>query len=626
MRRWIWTCLCLAFASWTCLPLPRDAWAEDPAAKPESSEAAAAAETATPAAATAEGAAADPLAGLDELIEAQLAESKVPGLAIAIVKDGQVIHSKGYGLRDVARQLPVTSQTLFAIGSVTKSFTATLGGMLVDDGKLDWDQPIRAWLPDFQLKDPVATAQMTLRDLCTHRSGLPRHDMVWYASSLSRQEIYDRLRYLEPSKPFRSLFQYNNLMFMTAGFLEGRVCGSSWEDLVRDRILLPLEMTRSNFSVTVSQQSDDFALPYDKVQDQVTAIPFRNIDAIGPAGSINSCVDEMIRYVQFHIEKGMHGEKRLLSAASADQIQSAQMVTPGAGPFEELGQASYGLGLMVATYRGEKIVEHGGGIDGFISYLSFLPRKKLGVIVLTNSTAGNTLPTMLTYQVYDRLLGLEPIDWAARLKPRAAEASSSANETAADNKPPRREGTSPSHDLAEYAGTYRHPAYGDVVIKHDGSALSLEARDTTLALEHFHYDVFNLPEHAGNPLSNMKVQFFYDKQGTLDRLAMTLEASVDDIVFQRAANEALKDKAYLARLVGEYDLGPAKVTVALQGETTLTLTVPGQPTYTLEPGRANNFDLKGLSGFNVEFKQDEAGTITELIINQPNGVFHAKRL
>jgi CubicO group peptidase (beta-lactamase class C family) len=358
------------------------------------------------------------LDGIDDFIASVMTEWKVPGLAIAVVKDGQVILSKGYGYRNVEKQLPVTPRTLFAIGSITKSFTVSVLGMLADEGKLDWDKSVRTYLPDFQLYDPVATEHMTPRDLVTHRSGLPRHDMLWYNTDLNRKQIYDRLRYLEPSKDFRSAYQYNNLMFMTAGILASQVAGAKWEDLVRQRIFKPLDMTRSNFSVNDSQKSDDFALPYTKIKDEVKPVPFHNIDEVGPAGSINSSVEEMIGYVQFHINKGKVGETQFLSENTAEQMQTPQMVIPPSPvQYDELGHAGYGMGFAVSSYRGNKLVEHGGGIDGFISLLSFMPRKKIGMIVLTNLSGTNPVNAIITRNIYDRLLGVDQIDWVGRIRP-----------------------------------------------------------------------------------------------------------------------------------------------------------------------------------------------------------------
>jgi CubicO group peptidase (beta-lactamase class C family) len=473
------------------------------------------------------------LQDVDSFVTAMMTEWKVPGLAIAVVRDGEVILSKGYGYRDLDERLPVTRHTLFAIGSITKSFTVTVLGALQDEEHFDWDEPVRTYLPDFGLYDDIASERMTPRDLVTHRSGLPRHDLLWYGSDFTRRELYERLRYLEPNEDFRARYQYQNLMFMTAGYLAGRLTGSRWEDLVRERVFEPLDMSRSNFSVVESQRTDDFAYPYNRVGDEVRQIDFRNIDEIGPAGSINSSVEEMIRYVQLHIEKGKYGDEELLSERNAEQMQTPQMVMPGNPQYDELGHTSYGMGFFVTTYRGQKLVRHGGGIDGFISSLSFMPRQKMGIIVLTNLSGNNPVPNAVSLSVYDRLLGLEPVDWVGRVKEREAEAREAREAAEEEGGSERAEGTSPSHDLADYAGDYEHLGYGAIRIELDGGNLFFTFHDVKSALEHFHYDVFEVPENPLVPFGGMKVMFLYKKSGEIDRLVVPFEPNVDDIVFAR---------------------------------------------------------------------------------------------
>jgi CubicO group peptidase (beta-lactamase class C family) len=239
----------------------------------------------------------DALAGFDALVNQALADFQVPGLALVIVRDGQMVMSRGFGYRDVARRLPVTTQTLFEIGSSTKAFTVMLLGQLVDEGRLDWDEPVRTWLPDFGLRDPMATEQMTPRDLVTHRSGLPRHDLVWYNSPADRPELFRRLRHLEPNKGLREEFQYNNLMFMTAGYLTERVTGQGWEEQVRARIFQPLGMTHSLFRVSDLARDPDACLGYQLKQGLITTIPYRDIVNVAPAGAIKSCADDMTKWL-----------------------------------------------------------------------------------------------------------------------------------------------------------------------------------------------------------------------------------------------------------------------------------------------------------------------------------------
>jgi CubicO group peptidase (beta-lactamase class C family) len=484
----------------------------------------------------------EPVKGLDAFTDSVMKEWKVPGLAIAVVKDGQVIVAKGYGYRDLEGKVPVTARTLFAIGSNSKSFTVTVMGMLNDVGKLDWDKPVREYLPDFRMYDPVATAEMTPRDLTCHRSGLPRHDALWLGSGLTRRQLYDRLRYLQPNKPFRSAWQYQNLMFLTTGYLEEQITGKKWEDLVREQVMQPLGMTRSNFSVNEMQKDNDFSFPYAEMQGKVQRIPFRNIDEIGPAGSINSSVEEMARYIQFHISLGKQGDKQLLSQKNALLMQTPQMVQPAPQQsYPELGPSSYGLGLMISTYRGHKLVAHGGGIDGFISQMAWLPDDKIGVMVLTNFSGANPIPDLVARYVFDTMLGLQPADWTARAREQQKKGEAAGAEARKKAAAEKRPGTSPSHPMAEYSGQYENPGYGKAEIQVSGSGLRISVSGFTIPLEHFHYDIFAAPASLSGSeaqFSGRRITFSYNKKGEIDRVAVPLEPAVDDIVFTRVADKA----------------------------------------------------------------------------------------
>ena len=469
-----------------------------------------------------------------------LSEWKVPGVAIAVVKEGKVILAEGYGFRDIKNQLKVTPQTLFAIGSSSKAFTATAVGILVDEGKLDWNKRVRDYLPTFQLQDEFATEQMTPRDLLCHRSGLPRHDLVWYGSSLSRKELFDRMRYLEPKADFRTLFQYNNFMFLTAGYLAGEVTHSTWEDVVRTRIFEPLGMKDSDFSVEDSRKQPDHTLPYGEKDDKVTEIPFRNLDAMGPAGSIKSNVLDMAQWVLLNLHKGKMGDKQVISESSLAEIQSPQMVVQEGvfrilEKFPEMFTTSYGLGWFITNYRGHTWLHHGGNIDGFSAFVTFLPRDDLGVVVLCNKN-GTDLPEIVALNIYDRLLGLDQVPWSARIKEirdkRKAEAEKRKAEVDKDRKP----GTKPSHPVGDYAGDYCHPAYGTLSIRQDGEGLKASRNGLEYSLAHYHFDVFDLKnEETGLKL---KASFALDLKGNVASVSIPFAPGVKDIVFMRAPDKA----------------------------------------------------------------------------------------
>jgi N-acyl-D-amino-acid deacylase len=482
------------------------------------------------------------LEGLDAFVDGVLAEWKVPGLAVAVVKEGEVVLMKGYGFRDREARLPVTAKTLFAIGSISKSFAATGLGMLVDQGKLTWDTPVRDVLPEFRLKDRVAAEGATPRDLLSHRTGMPRHDRLWYGSGLSRRELFERLRFLEPDREFRSGWQYNNLMYLAAGMLDERLSGKGWEESTRERIFRPLGMSASNFSVLDSQKSDDFARPYGKVGDEVRLVPFYNIDSLAPAGAINSNVEEMIRYVRFHLDGGKYGESQILSARTAERLRSPETVLAEslAGPlnnptnFPELGRMSYGLGFFLTTYRGHEVAWHSGSIDGFSALMTLLPRDRAGVIVLTNLSGNRPAPICVTRRILDRLLELEPIDWIGRAREldRKAEQAARASK---EREAAESSASSPSHAWAEYAGTFEHPAYGVAEVTASGGGLTLAWRGGTTPLLHRRYDIFETgtSDEDDNPIPKVRLTFAYGSDGAIDRLAMALEPAVADVVFAR---------------------------------------------------------------------------------------------
>jgi len=554
------------------------------------------------------------LDGFDAFANQELRDWKCDGFAIAVVQDGKVILSKGYGLRDVKKNLPVTEKTLFAIGSATKSFTVTSLGVLVDQGKLEWDKPVRDYLPDFRLWDQFATERMTPRDLVTHRSGLPRHDLMWYNSPFTRQELFDRLRYLEPNKDFRTTFQYQNLMFMTAGYLAGHVAGTTWEQLVRKAIFEPLGMTGSNFSITDSQKSNDFSLGYQVVNDIPVDMPFRNIDSIGPAGSINSNLEDMTKYVMMHLAKG----KGVVSATNEMQMMVPQMAIQAPSPDKELGDLAYGMGFFVTTYRGHKFVHHGGNIDGFSSLVAFLPQDNIGLVILTNQNA-SPLPAVVAYNVWDRLLGMDQVDWTTRIKQQRALTKASEEDAKKKGYTAQRMGTHPSHELAEYAGEYEHPGYGIVKIEFAGGALKIDYHGLGGVLAHFHYDVFEVPKDEGNPFSEEKVQFHSNMAGDIDSLGIPFEATLKDITFVKLGDRSMTQKTFLQPLTGDYQRGPMLAAVSLKGDSALTLTLPGQPVYNLVPVHGTKFNIKELNGYSVEFKGDD------LVFYQPSGTFSATR-
>jgi CubicO group peptidase (beta-lactamase class C family) len=564
----------------------------------------------------------DQMQVLRDFIQESLALWKVPGAGIGVIKNDEVILCEGFGMRDQEGQQPVTANTLFAIGSCTKAFTTFDMGLLVDEGKLDWDKPLQNFLPAFQMYDPVASQHLTPRDIVSHRVGLPRHDFMWYNSPLNRYQIFDRLRYLEPNKDIRQAFQYNNLMFMTAGVLIEHLSGLTWEEYTRQHLFEPLGMQRSNFSVTTSQQADDFALPYHEKEDRVERMPFRNIDSIGPAGSINSCVADMLAWVRVHINDGKLGDRQVISTGNLEQMHSPQMIVPGTPKWKELLPSCYGMGWSIYPYRGYQMVEHGGNIDGFTAFVVLIPAEKIGVVVLANMD-GTSVNATIAYRVADLLLGLEPVDWNDRLHKEHLEVKAGIEKSKEKSTAERKEGHAPAHPLEDYAGVYRHPGYGEVELSLVDGKLKADYHNMEFQVEPYNYEFFEF--HYELIDMHIKGAFTTDEKGNVSKLALPLEPNVKEIVFERAVESRLRERSFLERLAGTYEIMNMPLVIALKGEDTLSGTLPGQPSFELEPYRGTTFFWKGVTGVSLTFHVGEDGPADSIELVQPGLVMEARR-
>jgi CubicO group peptidase (beta-lactamase class C family) len=468
------------------------------------------------------------LSTLDDFIPAQMKKWNVPGLAIAVVQHGKVIYSHGFGSRDLKQNLPVTTKTIFAIGSISKSFTSLSMGIANDAGLFDWDKPVRDYLPEFQMYDTEASERMTPRDLISHRTNFAGHDMVWYTSDFSREELVHRLRYLQSNHDFRSGYNYNNLLVMTAGYLVGKVSGQGWENFVQQRIFQPLQMNSTNFSITEMQKNSDYSHPYIEIDDKVQETPFHPLPGVCPAGCINSNVEDMARYAIFQLGKGKVGDQQIVSEANLQLTHTAQVPMGDDEQFKEIGPYSYGMGWVITSYRGHRNIWHNGGIDGFYSLLTMLPEEELGIVILTNRL-GQQVPEIVAYKIYDQLLGLDSIDWATRYAQQFAKAKEAAKNAPTNQKT----GTHPSHPLKDYTGDYDNPGYGKISIAAAGNDFTAKLNMIELPLKHFHYDVFEVPEKAHWIFGGFKVRFLTNMDGDIDSIAIPLEPDAPEIIFTR---------------------------------------------------------------------------------------------
>jgi len=566
--------------------------------------------------------------GFDAQAEKALEDFHCAGVAVAVVKGGKVVFSRGFGYRDVKSKAPVDADTIFAIGSASKAFCSMAVGLLVDEGKLEWDKPVREYMPDFKLMDSFASERMTPRDLLCHRSGLPRHDLMWYSSPLSRKEIYQRLRYLEPNRDFRTHFQYQNLMYLTAGYLVEVVSGLTWEQYTQRGVFKPLGMKRSNFSVEDTKKADNYALPYMTKEHQPKETPFRNIDAVGPAGSINSCLNDMTKWVMLHLGKGSYKGRQVISEGSIGQMHTPTMPVPSSffseiGEFKEIGDINYGLAWFMHSYRGPKLIHHGGNIDGFSSLISFMPDEDMGVVVLTNQNS-SMLPFLLTFTLYDRLLGLSPIDWHQRMLDIVKKGEEAEKKGEQKNEELRHKDTKPSHALEAYTGEYVHPGYGPFKVTLKDGELKGLVNALELDMPHYHYDTFSGKTEALEGME-LKISFTTDADGNIASLSLPIEPNVKDIVFTRVASAEMRSRKFLEKLAGQYLLEDGKeIKISLRGEDTLLAAVPGMPELELEPYQGQTFKVKSLPIVSVAFKE-EKDAITGLEIIQPGAVIEAKK-
>jgi CubicO group peptidase (beta-lactamase class C family) len=564
---------------------------------------------------------------LETFIQESLAIWHVPGLAVVVIQDGQVIHCQGYGKRDLEQDLPATADTLFPIASCTKAFTATCAALLVDEGKLEWDKPIRAHLPTFKLHDPFAAERMSMRDLLCHRSGLPRHDILWYASNFSRQEIFDRLQYVENNRDFRTTYQYQNMMFMVAGLLIHKLSGLTWEEFVQRRIFTPLGMSRSNMSTEKTQKDANHGTGYIYRKGKLEKLPFfeqTEKDSVGPAGTICSSVTEMANWLAMQINEGKHGATQLVTKNNLEETHKPNIFIDDPQARERFGFEflSYGMGWSLRSYKGLRMVSHGGNIDGFSSLVSFLPQYKLGVVVLTNGDGYyNAIPNTLTYTIFDRLLGLEATDWNSKLKKINDEeleaVDRSQNQSASD-----RQAAPPSHPIEAYLGDYEHPGYGVYTLRKAGEGLEMVMNERmVMRVEPYHYDIF---EAHFDPFDmHVKLSFNTDMKGNIAGFNVQIEPSVKEVAFTRLPDGKLNDPAYLQKFTGEYDFQGLTLSVSMiDGK--LHAALPGQD-HELIGYQGTEFKIKGEEGFGIAFKLDDTDTCAEAQIIQPGVVYVAKK-
>jgi CubicO group peptidase (beta-lactamase class C family) len=572
-------------------------------------------------------------AGLDSAFARVLSVWKSPGFAVVVVEKNKVVYANGFGYRNYEEKLPVTPNTLFAIGSCTKAFTATLIGELAAKGDLDIDKPVRDYLPDLKFFNDDMNDRITLRDMMCHRTGLPRHDYSWYLfNTTSRDSLVKRLQYLEPNARVRDKWQYNNFMFMLQGVVIEKLTQQSWETNIKNNIFLPLGMNHSNTSIPEMEKDPDAAMGY-MLKDsdgarQISKQDYYHIDAMGPAGSINSSVMDMSNWLITWIHGGKFNGKEIIPAGFAKEAMSSQMISGSGFPeadTKDVQFSNYGFGWSLASYRGHYRAEHGGNIDGFSASTSFFPTDSIGVVVLTNQN-GSYIPSIVRNILADKILGLKYYDWNSYMWGLEEKMIKEQKEAATAKVKSEKVNAKPSHPLKDYTGLFINKGYGtmDIYLEHDSLYVRMGKKNSLLKPDQYEWFKLYERDKQGN-VDNMlgfPVEFRTNQTGEINEINATFEPSVKTLVFARIPPTTTVLPDSLKKFEGEYLIGQLMIKVFLQNNS-LHLSVPGQPEYELVPIEENKFTLKDMTGFTITFNRNEKNVITDFISSQLNGSFKA---
>ncbi len=562
------------------------------------------------------------LKGFDAWMNQTLKDWNVPGMGVGIVVGDKLVFARGYGYRDYGQKLPFTPNTLYQIASNSKLFTAVASGLLVEEGKLTWDRPIRESVPSIQFSNDSLNATVTLRDMLSHRTGITRHDTIWYQAPDSRKELFGKLKYMEPKEPPRTVFLYNNMMYAAAGYAIELASGKTWEDFVRERILQPLQMSHTVYSVADMVTRPDHGVAYTEKRDsfEIYKIPYYEDTAgMAPAGAIISNVEDMSHWLIALMNDGKYGGKQVLSSSVLKETLKPSIALPDtlgdAYGWWEILNPAYGMGRMTSSYRGHLLTYHGGDLDGFHSQVSFLPQEKIGVLTAVIGDHAATLYNVVGYNIYERLLGLDQTPWSkrwleVRLKGKKAETESRTRAGADQVK-----NTRPSHPLEDYAGEYEHPAYGLLKIDLKEGRLQFDFHKIVLPLAHFHYDRFDTPDDER--YGKFAVNFGTNPQGDVDKAVLSLDEA--EAAFVRRPQ--CLDPDTLRKLAGSY-VTPRGITVqiVLKEDGNLVLVGAGGTEQKLVPYKGLRFRVPEFSDVVYEFVL-EKGQVKALKQRDPSGEF-----
>ncbi len=465
----------------------------------------------------------------DAYVQQLMKDWRVAGAAIAIVYKDKVIFSKGYGLRDVEKKLPVTIKTTFGIASNTKLFTSVSAAILHEEKKLDLDKPVRTYMPELKFATAELDEKLTLRDLLSHRSGVPRWDGVWAGSGYTLQEIMDRLQYLKPTLGFREGYLYNNNMYAAAGAVEAKVSGSTWEQVVTSKILTPLNMKHSYFTFEDAENGGELAKDYYIGRLDSLLKPFTqdvHCSCWAPAAAIVSNVDDLSHWVTALLNGGKYNGVQVIPARAIALTLKPNSIATTEMPFDEVFYGLYGLGRIIGDYKGHVTVSHGGVISGYRSTISLMPKDSLGIVVLTNTVQGSPMANAAVYGIYDRLLQMNETPWTQKQRVEVKKGLDRSLKSLDSLHALQVKNTSPSHGLADYAGVYENKAYGKIDISVVKDHLQFKFRIWDEPLEHFHYDQFWSKRDPEYPLLYsqyiLKFSFLTNEAGVVDKIKTSI--------------------------------------------------------------------------------------------------------
>lgn len=562
------------------------------------------------------------LAGLDSMISSILNEWNVPGASVTVVEKNKVILAKGFGYKDYENKTPVTANTLFAIGSCTKAFTASLIGFAVNDKKIELDMPVNHYLPRLKFFSNDLTATVTVKDMLCHRTGLPRHDFSWYSgAAISRDSLAYLIRYLEPSAPLRQTFQYNNYMYLALGSLIEEINGKSWETLVEEKLFAPLGMSSSTTGPLAGQK--DFSYGYTYRNGKMIRLDFLTSanKGIAPAGGISSSANDMANWLLMWTNEGRFQEKEIIPTDFYRQAISSQIVaTPNlpSAKNPDFYFFNYGLGWYTANYRGHYGVGHAGNINGFSSFVSFLPTDSIGVFVSVNQN-NSSVPRILVNLINDRMIGASFRDWNHLLKMPVGNNNTTLTKQTFTSKP--------SHLPEAFKGTYKNNGYGTITIKAFNDQLAGTFNRWKLKMEHLHHNYykFSINDPVFDGSEAVTGEFSINAEGGIGALKIAFEDAVKKIEFTKnVITSALHNDFSI--YTGDYDFNGTVVKLYLSETKSLNVLVPGQPVQELIYKEQDIFQIKGVKGVRIKFERDEKGNVPSAEFNQPNGTFTVKRL